>query len=332
MQIPPSAIIPPFDITRCSHVRLTVADLAASRDFYVEVAGLVVSAEDRDTVYLRGIEEVCHHSLVLRRAAEPASCDCIGMRVRTDEDLDKAKRTYDAWGLPAEWVERPHQGRTLVVRDHAGIAVELVTTMPTMPRILLDPQKQTGGKAQRMDHYQVIAPDVEAAVLHYMRLGFRVSKYAQHKETGKILTAMTYRKANPHDLVLATGAGPRLHHFTYVVHCLEDMFRACDIAGVLGFGRDVERGPGRHGPPNGIFVYFRDPDGHRMEFITPPMQMIDLDEQPSGWDSGASKVLVPWGPPPPERWARESTPFTGVDSGDPDKIGRWHSSADESKR
>ena len=99
------------------------------------------------------------------------------------------------------------------------------------------------------------------------------------------------------------------------------MFRACDIAGVMGLGREVERGPGRHGPPNGVFVYFRDPDGHRLEFILPPLQMIDLDEQPSGWDSSAGRVLVPWGPPPPERWARESTPFTGIDSGDPRRSG-----------
>ncbi|CAN0421721.1 unnamed protein product, partial [Phaeothamnion confervicola] len=251
MRLPDPVLDPPFAITRCSHVRLTAKDLAASRDFYVEVAGLVVSHEDRDTVYLRGVEEICHHSLVLRRAGHPESCDCIGMRVRTDADLDKAKHTYEAWGLPAEWVERPFQGRTLATRDAARIPLELCAGMPTMPRLLLEPQKQTGGRALRMDHYQVIIPDVEAAIQHYMRLGFRISKYAQHKETGKILTAMTYRKANPHDLVLATGAGPRLHHFAYVVHDLESMFRACDIAGVMGLGREVERGPGRHGPPTG---------------------------------------------------------------------------------
>jgi catechol 2,3-dioxygenase len=330
MRLPESTINPPFDITRCSHVRLTVTDLAAARDFYVEVAGLVVSAEDRDTVYLRGIEEICHHSLVLRRAAEPASCDCIGMRVRTEEDLDKAKRTYDTAGLPAEWVERAHQGRTLLTRDPQSIPLELCATMPTQPRVLLDYKRQTGGRALRIDHYQVIIPDVGGALQHYLRLGFRVSKYAARQETGQILTAMTYRKQNPHDLVLATGAGPRLHHFAYVVHDLQNIFRACDIAGSLGIGRDVERGPGRHGPPNGIFVYFRDPDGHRLEFILPPMQMIDLEESASAWSAADASALIPWGPPPPERWARESSPFTGIDSGDP-AAGRWHSSAEATR-
>jgi catechol 2,3-dioxygenase len=328
MQLPEPIRNPPFDITRCSHVRLTVKDLAAARDFYVEVAGLVVSAEDRDTVYLRGIEEVCHHSLVLRRDAQLASCDCIGMRVRYDDDLDKAKKVFDELGCQADWVERPHQGRTLLTRDQAGILIEFCASMPTVPRKLHDYQEHTGGCALRMDHYQVIIPDVGAAVAHYMRLGFRVSKFALRQQTGQLLTAMTYRKQNPHDLVLATGAGPRLHHFTYVVHDLQNMFLACDIAGRLGFGRDVERGPGRHGPPNGIFVYFRDPDGHRLEFILPPMQMMDLDEQPNGWDASESKTLVPWGPPPPERWAKESTPFAGVAADDPG-AGRWHSSVED---
>lgn len=330
MRLPEPKLDPHFNITRCSHVRLTVKDLSAARDFYVEVAGLVVSAEDHDTVYLRGIEEICHHSLVLRRYSPPARCDCIGMRVRSEDDLDKAKRWYDEAGLAAEWVERAHQGRTLLTRDPQNIALELCATMPTMPRVLLDYKKHTGGRALRMDHYQVIVPEVGRALEHYLQLGFRVSKYASREDTGQILTAMTFRKHNPHDLVLATGAGPRLHHFTYVVHDLQSIFRACDIAGNLGFGRDVERGPGRHGPPNGIFVYFRDPDGHRLEFILPPMQMIDMEESPSGWGASDSSALVPWGPPPPERWARESTPFTGIDSGDP-SAGRWHSSAQDTK-
>lgn len=329
MRLPEPELNPPFNITRCSHVRLTVRDIAASRDFYVEVAGLVVSDEDRETVFLRGIEEVCHHSLVLRRATEPASCDCIGMRVRTEDDLDKAKCMYDGAGLQATWVERSHQGRTLLTRDPTGIPLEFCATMPISPRVMLDYKKQTGGRALRMDHYQVIIPDVGAALQHLLKLGFRISKYAARQETGEIFTAMTFRKQNPHDLVLATGAGPRLHHFTYVVHDLQNIFRACDIAGSLGLGRDVERGPGRHGPPNGIFVYFRDPDGHRLEFILPPMQMVDLEEPSSGWGPGDSRSLIPWGPPPPERWARESTPFTGIDSGESASIGRWHSSAED---
>jgi catechol 2,3-dioxygenase len=324
-------LAPPFNITRSSHLRLSVGDIAAARDFYVEVAGLVVSDEDKDTVYLRGIEEICHHSLVLRRDTATAVCDAIGMRVLTDEDLDKAKHFYDQRQRPAEWIERPYQGRTLLVRDPAGIPVELCATMAKMPRMLLEYQRHKGGRALRLDHYQAIVPDVTTAVAEYLELGFRISKFVTRDSADQFLTAMVYRKSNPQDLVLATGAGPRLHHFAYVVQDLQSMFNACDIAGALGFGRDVERGPGRHGAPNGVFVYFRDPDGHRLEFILPPMQIIDLDEQPSGWDAAESRVLVPWGPPPPSRWANEATSFAGVVLGSDVDLTRWHSSAEAQK-
>ena len=48
---------PPFNITRASHAVLTAKDLGASRAFYVDALGFVVSDEDRDTINLRGLEE-----------------------------------------------------------------------------------------------------------------------------------------------------------------------------------------------------------------------------------------------------------------------------------
>ena len=47
---------------------LTSRDLAASREFYTRVIGLVVTEESADTIYLRGLEEICHHSLVIHRS------------------------------------------------------------------------------------------------------------------------------------------------------------------------------------------------------------------------------------------------------------------------
>jgi catechol 2,3-dioxygenase len=71
---------PPFKISRMSHVRLSVRDLDASCAFYTELAGLVVSKVEGGVAYLRGVEEVCHHSLVLRQSSEPPACDSIGLR------------------------------------------------------------------------------------------------------------------------------------------------------------------------------------------------------------------------------------------------------------
>jgi catechol 2,3-dioxygenase len=58
----------PFNVVRASHVAFGVRDLDRARAFYVDCLGLLETAGDRDTLYLRGVEERNHHSLVLRQA------------------------------------------------------------------------------------------------------------------------------------------------------------------------------------------------------------------------------------------------------------------------
>ena len=94
MSLPPLVLHPPFNITRISHVVLTSRDLDASCRFYCDVLGLVLTARDEDAVYLRGLEEACHHSLVLRKSAAAPVCQAIGFRVLTEADLDIAKEYF----------------------------------------------------------------------------------------------------------------------------------------------------------------------------------------------------------------------------------------------
>ena len=70
MPLPTPVYYPPFNITRSSHAVITSRDLEASRDFYEQVIGLVLTERDADTLYFRGLEEVCHHSLVIKRRSE----------------------------------------------------------------------------------------------------------------------------------------------------------------------------------------------------------------------------------------------------------------------
>ena len=102
MSIPQPVYHPPFNVTRASHSVVTVKDLAVSRSFYVDLIGFIVSDEDKDTIYLRGVAEACHHSLVLKRARGEPEAERVGMRVFTEEDLEKAKFYFEKAGLSAE--------------------------------------------------------------------------------------------------------------------------------------------------------------------------------------------------------------------------------------
>ena len=86
--LPPVNLRPAFNISRTSHVRLNVTDVAESRDFYTNVLGLVVTEEDDSICYLRGLAEACHHSLVLERSEEGGTARRLGYRVFFDEELD----------------------------------------------------------------------------------------------------------------------------------------------------------------------------------------------------------------------------------------------------
>lgn len=310
MTIPKSNLHPPFNVTRASHVVLTTSDLSASRTFYSEVIGLAVSDEDADTVYLRGVEEICHHSLVLRRSDEKPTCEAVGYRVLEDADLDRAKDYFDARGIETNWVDRPFEERTLRVIDANRIPIEFCARMETRKRFHVAYERQKGAGALRFDHFQFVVPDVMAAAQFYTEIGFRISDYFTDDRFGDhVFGVFLFRKNNPHDTVFLTRAGPRVHHFGYIVPEVANLHRACDIAGNLGFGDNIEHGPGRHGQGHAHYVYYRDPAGHRVETLTHPIQIIDLEDEPVRWEQ---KERFQWGRPPPRSWLQEATEFAGV--------------------
>ena len=300
---------PSFNITRASHLVVGCADLERSKVFYTEVVGLVVSDEQPDALYLRGIEETAHHSLELRRVTGQPFCDRIGMRVFTEEDVLKAHHHFKSHGLPAALVTKPYQGTTLHAADASGLQFEFCATMDRKPRLIADNKNRRGAGAFRLDHFQVLVPEVEKAYPFYADLGFRVSDLVETGE-GVAVIAFMHRKSSPYDLVLVRRTGPRFHHCGYIIETLNDIFKACDIAGQLGWCEAIERGPGRHPLGHSLFVYLRDPDGHRVELLPAAHQLIDIDEETGRWLAGKNGFLnMDWGPPPPDRWMNEAMPF-----------------------
>lgn len=315
MALPVCEPSPPFRITRLSHVVLNVSDLSASRHFYEEIVGLVVTSEDDGAIHLRGVEEVCHHSLVLRASSAGATAERIGFRVLTDDDLDAAERFFAGQGRAVEWPEIPHQGRTLHVADAAGAPLEICASMPTQRREILRYDRFRGAAAPRIDHVQIHVPDVAAAAEFYGALGFRVSEYASQDGTPDtpMRSIFLARKGNANDVVLASNEGPRLHHFSFVVHDPSTvLMRVCDLAASLGLRDCVEWGPHRHGLGAEQFLYLLDPDRHRVELLSPPYQLIDLEDEPYGWTTSDEDVANTWGPKAPDSWRTQASHFRGV--------------------
>jgi len=309
MPVPQHVFDPPFNILRASHVVLDVTDLAASRAFYETTVGLHVEDAGGDAVYLRGSEEHQHHSLVLRKA-QAAACSRIGFRVGDDGDLDKAASFFAANGILYAFVERPFQGRTLQFTDPFGYRMELCAAMDKRPHLLRRFDLYKGCHPQRLDHFNVFAPELQDTVNFYARLGFRLTEYAEEDgDNGRIAAAWMHRKGNVHDLAFTNGRGPRLHHFAYWVPTAMNILHLCDVMASSGYLKNMERGPGRHGISNAFFLYVRDPDGHRLELYTSDYQTMDHDHEPLRWSLKDPRRQTLWGAPAPRSWFEQGSAF-----------------------
>ena len=120
------------------------------------------------------------------------------------------------------------------------------------------------------------------------------------------------RKGNPHDIVLAPGTGPRLHNAAFSIPESYQFFYVCDLAAEMGFAANVEFGPGRHGPGHALFVYMRDPDGHRIELFSSDYLTVDPDLEPLRWSLRDPQRQTLWGQPAPRSWFEEGSLFANV--------------------
>ena len=305
----------PFNVTRLSHVVLSSRDLDKTRYFYETGLGLEVTSHDAEHLCLRALEETSHHSLVFEKThdAADASCRVIGYRVQTEDDLDRAQHYFRAAGSSAEFIERPYQGRTLRLRDGVGVPIEFCATMEQQPSRMDRFHMHAGGRLAFLDHIQITCHDIPAAYAWYNDLGFRLTEYTAKDGTDELWGVWLKRKNNTQDVVFGSGHGPRLHHLAFHSPEVGNVIHAADVMASLDLAGSMDRAPGRHGIGNAFFVYFRDPDGHRVEIFTSHYTFIDINQAPRRWDLSDTRRSQLWGFPAPKRWFTEATRFDGVD-------------------
>jgi 3,4-dihydroxyphenylacetate 2,3-dioxygenase len=312
MPIRKPVLNPPFNVVRVSHVEFSVRDLAASRAFYVDCLGYLVSDETSDVLYLRAVEERNHHSIVLRQASI-AGVHTIGFKVASEEDLDRAAFWFARKGLPTSFPEVPCQGRTLRTADALGMPLDLYFRIDQAESMLRRYSAYRGARIQRIDHVNCFTPDVQASHDFYSEIGFRTTEYTETDGVDPQLWAVwMHRKGNVHDLAFTNGAGPRLHHVGVWTAGALDILHLCDVMSTSGYLANMERGPGRHGISNAFFLYVRDPDGHRVELFTSDYLAVDPDLEPLRWSLRDPQRQTLWGHPAPKSWFEEGASFHGI--------------------
>ncbi len=107
-----------------------------------------------------------------------------------------------------------------------------------------------------------------------------------------------------------------MHHVGVWVTDMVSLIRAADILGAAtDQAESIERGPGRHGISNAMFLYLRDPDGNRVEIYTSDYLTVDLDLDPIRWDLNDRRRQTLWGHAAPQSWFEEASPLEALDGG-----------------
>ena len=318
MPVPAPNLYPDFNTIRLSHVCLNVSDLAASRTFYVDMFGLQVSDETNSHIYLRALEERGHHSVILQKSDQPGTVEVMGFKVFDETDLKRAEDWFQAKGHPTQWIERPHQGRTLLTADQVGIPLEFYHKMDRLPTIHQEYARYHGVRPLRIDHFNCFSPNVDDSVALYNEIGFRVTEYTEDEDSKRLWAAWLHRKGGVHDMAFTNGKGPRMHHVAFWVANPLHIIDLLDVMSTTGYVRNIERGPGRHGISNAFFLYILDPDRHRIEIYSSDYQTVDPDHEPLKWDLQDPQRQTLWGAPAPRSWFEHGTEFVGTPVQEPD--------------
>lgn len=291
-----------MSIVRLGHIAFTVADLDRSIRFAEEIVGMRVVDRIDDTAYLSSNSR--HHQLRLT-SGEEHGCEEIAFDA---DDFDGWQRLLDkasAAGLEVIGANddpfAEHKAR-IYIPDGPSVAVCCGAAAISPARY-----STLGVRPLKLGHVTVASPDVEGVgrILTEV-LGLRLSDrlpLGEHAD-GEL---RWYRcNADHHAIGLCPGEAG-VHHYAFGI----DSFAAFGVVGdhLLANAITYIWGPGRHGPGDNLFAYFKDADGSMIEFYADMEQIEDeTSYKLREWPDVASSANV-WGPAPPQEWFEVSTPF-----------------------
>lgn len=286
-------------VAQCGAINLGTKDLAASLHFFSDLLGMEIVERAGDTAYLRGYQELTHHSLVLTQQAE-SIVNSYSFRVKRPQDVELFAEELERQEIEA--VEVPsgaESGRGTAVRFllpggghpfelyydiEKPLAVpELRSTLPS------NSSKRRGLGVRRIDHFNIqTSRETINQAESWVRetLGFNRREYALHRDDTTVLASWMSVTPQVHDLAIVAntfGKTGQLHHVAFNLENLHDVLTAADI--LRDYDVTFDLGPGKHGIGQAMYLYVIDPgSGHRVEIYAGGYLIFDPDWEAIKWE------------------------------------------------
>jgi catechol 2,3-dioxygenase-like lactoylglutathione lyase family enzyme len=278
-------------VTRIGHVALHVRDIDRSVAFFAAVLGLRVTLREGGRAYLSCNER--HHELILIASGE-RGYDHVALEVA---DLERAAASLRAAGA-----------HVLADEDEPGVEGALRSVVPGGHVVKLfagmqrDGDPAAGDGALKFEHVSLNLRDLAGIErLLVAGLGFRLSDRA-----GRMLSWL-HCDQNHHGVALSRFPPvSRLHHYAWSFADFEALGRVADRAAAAG--APLVYGPGRHGPGNNHFIYFKDPDGFLIECCSDLARIGPGSDYELGREWKVRQTNL-WGPAPPPAFLLAGRPL-----------------------
>ena len=312
---------PIFDVAQLAHVELLTPDLEGTRGFFEDLLGMHLTERKSNSVYLRGYEELYHHSIQLTQAPH-AGLGHVAWRARSPQALDRRVAAIEASGLGIGWAEAgPGHGRSYRFRTPEGHPMELLweveyASPPLGKETALRnrPQRRpsNGIPIRRIDHLNLMTADT-ALCRNFLTdvLGFRERERVEVDGGGPLIASWLSVTNLSHDIALVPEPSElrgRFHHVCFHYTSAQHLFNVAELARESGIA--IEHGPGRHGIGGATFLYLMEPGGNRIEVMGDPGYMIfDPDWKTIVWSASEIAHGAAWtGSPMPDSFWTYGTP------------------------
>ncbi len=295
----------PLSIAQIRHVGLFTPSLEEHARFYSDVWGLQRIAESHDAVFLRGVS--AEQFLLSLHRGPIRGLHHIGYAMADDDAIRRAAVSLKAAGVKIvedpQTLDEPGGGFGLRFKDPDGRCIELSSGV----------KQHTGGwvsktvEPRSICHIVVNTPDLRRITAFYTDvLGFRISDWSGDQ------MAFLRTDSKHHNVSFNAAPHVSVNHVAYLVSNVDELMRG--IANLRKHGIEAAWGPGRHGPGNNIFCYFKDPMGYVAEYTSDIDHITDESRHlPKVWPR-SPESMDRWGISPPP-----STELRQAMTGEPDK-------------
>jgi catechol 2,3-dioxygenase len=276
-------------------ISLGTPDLEKSLWFFRDLLGMEVVEQVDGVAYLRGYQELVHHSLVLTQQEE-AVVNSYGFRVKRKQDVELFHKQFENQGLQTVDATGRERGRGEAVRflvpgsEHPFefyYDIERPRAEESLrSKNLSNSSRRRGLGVRRLDHInlQTSAATVNQAE-GWLReeLGFKRREFARIPQAPDVIMASWLSVTSQvHDIAIGVAAEDRpgqFHHVAFNVENFHDILTAADQIRDLDIAYGA--GPGKHGIGQAMYLYIHDPgSGHRIELYSGGYHIYDPD-----WDA-----------------------------------------------